>query len=57
MMRVFTEAFTSWTGKQSGLAPGELDLPGFAFAGLVATGIYRLSIGNIVAPAWHVTFW
>jgi len=56
-MRVFTEAFTSWTGKQSGLAPGELDLPGFAFAGLVATGIYRLSIGNIVAPAWHVTFW
>ena len=36
---------------------GELDLLSLAFAGLLAMGIYQLSIGNIAAPAWYVAFW
>jgi copper chaperone CopZ len=36
---------------------GGLDLRSFVFAGCVALGIYQISIGNIVAPAWYVAFW
>lgn len=36
---------------------GDLDLPGLAFLGLVATGIYQISMGNFTAPAWYTAFW
>jgi hypothetical protein len=43
--------------KVKGFTGGELDIPSLVFAGLVAMGIYQLSIGNITAPAWYVAFW
>ncbi|MEN6441652.1 MAG: HMA2 domain-containing protein [Syntrophobacter sp.] len=36
---------------------GELGLRSIAFFGLLATGLYQMSIGNLVAPAWYVAFW
>ena len=36
---------------------GEIDIPGIAFVGLVALGIYQISRGNIAAPAWYTAFW
>jgi len=36
---------------------GELDIPSLALLGLVITGIYQISIGNFVAPAWYTAFW
>jgi hypothetical protein len=45
------------TGRSRDLPGGELDLLSLAFAGLLAMGIYQLSIGNITAPAWYVAFW
>jgi hypothetical protein len=44
------------TGRSRDLL-GEVDLLSLAFAGLLAMGIYQLSIGNIAAPAWYVAFW
>ena len=44
------------TGRSRDLL-GEVDLLSLAFAGLLAMGIYQLSIGNIAALAWYVAFW
>lgn len=36
---------------------GEIDLPSIAFVGLLGVGIYQISIGNFIAPAWYTAFW
>lgn len=36
---------------------GELDLNSIAFLCCLGLGIYQISMGNLVAPAWYVAFW
>jgi hypothetical protein len=45
------------TGRSRDLPEGNSNLLSLAFAGLLAMGIYQLSIGNITAPARYVAFW
>jgi hypothetical protein len=39
------------------LTGGDIDIPGIVFLGLLGTGIYQVSIGNLTAPAWYTAFW
>lgn len=36
---------------------GELDIAGLSFLVLAGAGIYEISRGNFVAPAWYTAFW
>jgi len=39
------------------LTAGEIDFPSLAFLLFFFLGLYQLSKGNLVAPAWYTAFW
>ncbi|MCL0062218.1 hypothetical protein M1N49_00765 [Thermodesulfovibrionales bacterium] len=39
------------------LTGGNLDVPVTMFLILIGVGIYQISRGNIMIPAWHTAFW
>lgn len=36
---------------------GELDLASLAFFGLLGMGLYQISLGEFILPAWYTAFW
>ena len=39
------------------LTGGDMDIAGIAFVTLLGLGIYQISRGNFIAPAWYTAFW
>ena len=50
-------SFRHWDEQVKATTRGELDIPSLVFLGLIGTGMYQLSIGNLIAPAWYTAFW
>jgi hypothetical protein len=52
-----SKAFKDINGKVRGITGGDMDIAGAAFLILLGLGIYQISRGNFVAPAWYTAFW
>jgi len=50
-------AFKDLNKQVNSFTDGEIDIPGIAFLGLLAIGIFQISRGNFTAPAWYTAFW
>ena len=50
-------SFRHWDEQVKAATRGQLDIPSLAFLSLIGIGIYQLSIGNFIAPAWYTAFW
>jgi hypothetical protein len=50
-------SFRHWDEQVKATTRGELDIPSLVFLGLIGTGMYQLSFGNFIAPAWYTAFW
>ncbi|VAX33987.1 hypothetical protein MNBD_NITROSPIRAE03-50 [hydrothermal vent metagenome] len=51
------DIFKEFNTLMKGITGNTLDIPGMAFLGLLGTGIYQISRGNLAAPAWYTAFW
>ncbi|MBI5236972.1 MAG: hypothetical protein HY887_00925 [Deltaproteobacteria bacterium] len=51
------EAFGAVDRRIKGFTSGDFDMASVAVLALVGFGIYQLSVGNFIAPAWYVAFW
>jgi hypothetical protein len=54
--RVIT-SFRHWDEQVRVATGGEWDIPSLAFLSLIGAGVYQLSVGNFIAPAWYTAFW
>ncbi len=52
-----SEAFKDLNKQVGSFTGREIDIPGIAFLGLLAVGIFQISRGNFTAPAWYTAFW
>ena len=50
-------SFRHWDEQVKAVFSGELDIPSLAFLSLIGAGVYQLSVGNFIAPAWYTAFW
>lgn len=57
LSRKVVQGFRAVDAQIEQMSGGELDIPSLALLGLICTGIYQISIGNFVAPAWYTAFW
>jgi hypothetical protein len=55
--RQVTETYTQVDNKIKKFTGGEMDLGTVSFAALLIMGIYQISRGNFMAPAWYTAFW
>jgi hypothetical protein len=55
--RTVSKAFKDINGKIKGITGGDMDIAGAAFLTLLGLGIYQISRGNFIAPAWYTAFW
>ncbi len=51
------KSFRDFDKKIKAFTGDELDVPGLAFLALLGMGMYQISIGNFMAPAWYTAFW
>lgn len=49
--------FGQINGRLRRFTGGEIDLASLAFVALVSAGLYQISIGEFIAPAWYTAFW
>lgn len=50
-------AFKDINNQVKGITGGEMDLWTLTFLTLIGAGIYQISRGNFLAPAWYTAFW
>ena len=55
--RQVTETYTQVDNKIKKFTGGEMDLGTASFGALLIMGIYQISRGNLMAPAWYTAFW
>jgi hypothetical protein len=55
--RQVTETYNQVDTKIKKFTGGEMDLGTVSFGVLLALGIYQISRGNFMAPAWYTAFW
>lgn len=51
------DTFQGYNRSLKTLTGGEMDIPSLVFLSLVASGIYQIARGNLVAPAWYTAFY
>jgi len=52
-----SKTFKDINGKIKGITGGDMDIAGAAFLIFLGLGIYQISRGNLIAPAWYTAFW
>lgn len=57
MLRRVARRFQGLNSTVKEATDGELDLPSVAFLFLFCAGIYEISRGNFMLPAWYTAFW
>jgi len=55
--RQVTETYNQVENKIKKLTGGEMDVGTLSFGTLLILGIYQISRGNFMAPAWYTAFW
>lgn len=51
------DTFQGYNRNLKTLTGGEIDIPSLVFLSLIASGIYQIARGNLVAPAWYTAFY
>ena len=49
--------FNEWNDKVRSFTGGSMNLGDIAFLSLMGIGIYQISLGEFLAPAWYTAFW
>ncbi len=57
VFQMVAEAFKHYNTEAMSVTGGTLDLPGMFFLMFVGMGLYQISRGNFVIPAWYTAFW
>lgn len=52
-----SKTFKDINGKIKGITGGDMDIADIAFLTFLGLGIYQVSRGNFIAPAWYTAFW
>jgi hypothetical protein len=55
--RQVTETYNQVENKIKKFTGGEMDVGTLSFGALLLLGIYQISRGNFMAPAWYTAFW
>lgn len=55
--RQVTETYHQVDNKIKKITGGEMDVGTLSFGALLLLGIYQISRGNFMAPAWYTAFW
>jgi hypothetical protein len=55
--RQLTETYHQIDTKLKKITGGEMDVATLSFGALLLLGIYQISRGNFMAPAWYTAFW
>jgi hypothetical protein len=55
--RQVTETYRLVDNKIKKFTGGEMDVGALSFGALLIMGIYQISRGNFMAPAWYTAFW
>jgi hypothetical protein len=50
-------SFNNFNKKLVNFTSGELDIASVSFLFLLGLGLYQISRGNLIAPAWYTAFW
>ncbi|NLI81283.1 MAG: hypothetical protein GX443_06290 [Deltaproteobacteria bacterium] len=57
LFETVSSAFRAANETVKEISRGELDIAGIVFAILMFSGLYQISRGNFMAPAWYTAFW
>jgi Heavy metal associated domain 2 len=55
--RTVTETYRQVDNKIKKVTGGEMDVGTLSFGALLIMGIYQITRGNFMAPAWYTAFW
>jgi hypothetical protein len=52
-----SKSMAAWNRQLRRFSGGSLDVPSLIFLGLVITGFYQITRGNLRMPPWYTAFW